>query len=514
MEARAFMPDSPDQVPLGLVGAEVLVPVRGQVAVVLHRDRDGAAAVFGDRRRRAELDGAVGAVPEVRVPLRGRGQVHVACVDRRTKGVTMVADRVRVQAGKEVDPFQLGRDGERGFPPGHPGTGRGGECLVYGVRVSQRGLQPFGDVVLTVAQDVGDLLPVAGEAQVVETAVEVDDVAPLEDEIVRGRVHVGDHFTGRLVEALDRDVDLEPGLAAHTQLGDGLVEEPLDVLRAGLAGCDHDVGKGGLGDDVGGEDELAVGLELAGQAGVEDVLDERRGGHEARFRHGAEGVGEEPVAVVGQAAVVPAVAADGEADRGGIVPFPERLQTGRRVLDATGVARSRNGLEEAAVVRGGTPVVGVRGEPVVTAVDEDHDIAAARVLERWCDMVERRILVELLTHDEPHLDPVFAHLVEEERALVGEPFQPELVLRAHAQQFRHGGDDAAVEEFDGVRRHGGACAGGHAVRRGARGDQGCDGGRGGNGRRNRKGGRARGAGRGRDSFDSCRHSVFLRADRA
>ncbi|MYF61336.1 MAG: hypothetical protein F4179_06640 [Gammaproteobacteria bacterium] len=70
------------------------------------------------------------------------------------------------------------------------------------------------------------------------------------------------------------------------------------------------------------------------------------------------------------------------------------------------------------------------------------------------------------------------HLLEQQGPFPGEPVEADFVLGAHAQELGHPGDDAAVEEFDGLGGHGWTFAGGAGAgglfRRGAGGDQGRD----------------------------------------
>ena len=58
--------------------------------------------------------------------------------------------------------------------------------------------------------------------------------------------------------------------------------------------------------------------------------------------------------------------------------------------------------------------------------------------------------MELLAHDDPHLDPVRAHEIEEQRVLLGEPLEAELVLRPLSEKLGHCGYDASIEKLDGA----------------------------------------------------------------
>ena len=223
---------------------------------------------------------------------------------------------------------------------------------------------------------------------------------------------------------------------------------------------------------------LPVVFQLLGQPGIEHVLDETGGGDEAGLRFRAQRVGQEQVTVVGEAAVVAAGSADVEPDGGGIIALHQRSKPGSGVLDAAGVAGRRKRLEEAAIVLRGAPVVGVGREPVLAGIHEHHDIAPARVAQGRGDELGDRVGVEFLAHHDPHLDSVFTHLFEQQGPFAGEPVEADFVLGAHAQELGHPGDDAAVEEFDGLGGHGWTFAGGAGVgglfRRGAGRDQGRD----------------------------------------
>ena len=67
------------------------------------------------------------------------------------------------------------------------------------------------------------------------------DVPPLKNKIIGGGMHVRNHCACFRIEALDRYVDLEPGLPADPELGDALLEEPLDVRCSGYARSDDNV---------------------------------------------------------------------------------------------------------------------------------------------------------------------------------------------------------------------------------------------------------------------------------
>ena len=87
--------------------------------------------------------------------------------------------------------------------------------------------------------------------------------------------------------------------------------------------------------------------------------------------------------------------------------------------------------------------------------------------------------MELLAHDDPHLDPVRAHEVEQQLVLLGEPLEAELVLRPLPQELGHCRDDATIEELDGATPFtGGRSLGWSARQRGGKNDRGpndaCD----------------------------------------
>ena len=99
--------------------------------------------------------------------------------------------------------------------------GRGAlDRLVDDIGVFEGALQPFGSIVLALPQDVGDLLPIAGKAQIVEAAIEVNHVALLIHQILGSRMDIRDRFAGGRLPPLHRGVDLEPGLGIHAQRSD------------------------------------------------------------------------------------------------------------------------------------------------------------------------------------------------------------------------------------------------------------------------------------------------------
>ena len=150
-------------VPLRLIGPEVGVPVRREIGVVFHGDRDFPPAVFRNRRRGAELDGTVGAKSQYRVSIGRRRQVHVPRIDRWTERMTVIPNGVGVETRKKVHTFELFCDGEGRLPARHRRPRLGREGFVHDVRVRQGGAEPRGNGFLTVAKDVRHLLPVADQ---------------------------------------------------------------------------------------------------------------------------------------------------------------------------------------------------------------------------------------------------------------------------------------------------------------------------------------------------------------
>ncbi len=92
----------------------------------------------------------------------------------------------------------------------------------------------------------------------------MDDVAPLEDQVVGSRMDIRDHRADLGIETLHGDVDLEPGHATDPELRDRLFEEPLDFRGSGLARYDDFVRQSRLCDHVRGQYQVAVVFELVG----------------------------------------------------------------------------------------------------------------------------------------------------------------------------------------------------------------------------------------------------------
>ena len=191
----------------------------------------------------------------------------------------------------------------------------GEEDVLQAEVVGEPRLEAGGRVGLAAARDVGEVLVVGVEAQVLDAGVAVDDVAGADDVVLR-----------QLWVAVDAEVGAEGDLEAD--VARGLPVVPDEVVDGGDA----------RGDGAGGEalvDHPAADL---GDAAEEHGFRgrERRGPEDARLLGGdealgvgAEGGDEAAVEEVAEAAGAPGGLADVDADAGGIV-VPRR---GRRGVD-------------------------------------------------------------------------------------------------------------------------------------------------------------------------------------
>jgi hypothetical protein len=130
-----------------------------------------------------------------------------------------------------------------------------------------------------------------------------------------------------------------------------------------------------------------------------------------RLGFGAEGLGEEEIAIVGEGALDASLAADGEADLFGVVL---RIERGEDLVGGLGVVR---GFEETLDAFFGVSGDGDLAEGLAgrwsTGVDEDEDVAVAGVGARRGDVLGEGVVVELFVDDDPHVDVVAAHHVEQ-----------------------------------------------------------------------------------------------------
>ena len=280
-----------------------------------------------------------------------------------------------------------------------------------------------------------DRLPHTRDAE-----VEVHEVAALDEGAL---LRHGEEATGRgavPARSLDAKVRLEP--RRHALSPQGVEQEAPHIPNRGLPRGDGLVRQGSPSEHLGQMDEgLEVG-ELLRDARVEVVLDERLGAHEPPGALGPERIAQHPVARPRQAA------------RHSTMPFDRQANALRRIRlvqipqDLLGRKCPAAALEDPLDTLLRVAGQGDLAEAVLVGVDEDEDVAVARIRAGRGDEGCERIAVELLVDDDPPIQAMSAHHAEKHAMALCQPLVALADLLRPGQQPGHlvprGGEGSRV----------------------------------------------------------------------
>src|SRR5689334_25125777 len=109
--------------------------------------------------------------------------------------------------------------------------------VLKSIRIRERFLQTFGSVLFSRPQDVAHLLPVSAQTHVVQSTIDVNDVAALYHRRLFRDLEKLKRLAGLVRLSLDAHVRLKPG--AETEIVDLLQEPEAHVADSRLARRDH-----------------------------------------------------------------------------------------------------------------------------------------------------------------------------------------------------------------------------------------------------------------------------------